>query len=149
MYGWVRMNNFSIIEQLNSKQIEQLFELSQQMWWSKDRTRDDISILLKNSMSFGFVEKESQDLVGFARVLTDEIRYAFIFDVMAVECHRGKGLGKALIDTIIAHPRLKNVKNFELTCSPDMVAFYEKFGFSENYANGVRPMRYTRDLINV
>ena len=32
-----------------------------------------------------------------------------------------------LMNAIIAHPRLKNVKNFELTCAPDMVAFYGEF----------------------
>jgi predicted GNAT family N-acyltransferase len=140
------MKLFTIIDQLNSAQIDQLHELFKQMWWTKtqERTKEDISIMLRNCMSFGVIESDTQNLVGYARVLTDGIKYAFIFDVMAVDYHRGKGLGKMLMDAIIAHPRLKNIKNFELTCAPDMVAFYEKFGFSENYGGEVRPMRYNR-----
>jgi predicted GNAT family N-acyltransferase len=138
------MKKFSIIEQLNSAQIAQLFDLFQKMWWAEGRTSEEIAIVMQNSMSFGIIENDTQNLVAYARVLTDEIKYAFIFDVMAVDYHRGKGLGKMLMDAILVHPKLKNVKNFELTCAPDMAAFYEKFGFSENYGREVRPMRYSR-----
>lgn len=137
------MNKFSIIEQLNDMQVGQLYDLFQQMWWTRGRTMDDISTMLKNSMSFGLIENDSQFLIGYARVLTDEIKYAFIFDVMTVENHRGRGLGKMLMEGIISHPKLKNVKNFELTCAPDIVAFYRKFNFSESYGD-VLPMRYHR-----
>ena len=91
------------------------------------------------------IENNTQHLVAYARVLTDKMKYAFIFDAMATESHRGKGLGKMLMESIIAHPNLKNIKNFELTCRPEMVAFYEKFGFNENQGNNVKPMRYQRD----
>ena len=42
-------------------------------------------------MSFGLIEDDTQDLVRYTRVLTDEIKYAFIFDVMVVKYHRKKG----------------------------------------------------------
>ena len=138
------MKDFSIIEQLNQKQIVQLSELFKEMWWTRDRTMEEILVMLKNSISFGLIDNKTEDLVGYARVLTDEIKYAFIFDVMTVDYHRGKGLGKMLMSTIIDHPRFQRIKNFELTCAPDMVGFYVKFGFSENYGSDVRPMRLSR-----
>jgi len=138
------MKDFSIVEQLDNRQIQQLYDLFKQMWWANKRTMEEISVMVRNSMSFGVIETDTQKLVGYARVLTDEIKYAFIFDVMTVDYYRGKGLGKMLMNAIISHPRLKNVNNFELTCAPDMVAFYEKFGFSENYGGEVRPMRFAR-----
>lgn len=73
------MNTFTIIEQLNEIQIEQLYSLFQQMWWAHDRNMADILTMLKNSMSFGLIENNTQNLVGYTRVLTDEIKYAFIF----------------------------------------------------------------------
>lgn len=76
-------------------------------------------------------------LVGFARVLTDELRYAYIYDVMAVEHLRGQGLGKLIMQHILSHPKLKNVKYFELTCVPEMVDYYKKFGFTEDYGKVV------------
>jgi predicted GNAT family N-acyltransferase len=138
------MKKYSIIHELSSKQIDQLLGLFKQMWWTKGRTDGEVATMLKNSMSFGMVEQDSYDLVGYARVLTDEIKYAFIFDVMLAEHLRGRGLGKVLMDAIIAHPRLKNIKNFELTCAPDMVGFYERFGFREDYGLEVRPMRLSK-----
>jgi predicted GNAT family N-acyltransferase len=140
------MKEFLLIENLNPAQTEQLFNLFQKLEWTK--TRNEISIMLKNSMSFGVVEATTQNLVGYSRVLTDEIKYAFIFDLIIDECQRKKGLGKLLMETIILHPKLKNVKNFELTCVPSMVHFYEKFGFSEEYISTefgkVKPMRFSR-----
>lgn len=137
------MNTFTIVEQLNEIQIEQLYSLFRQMWWAHDRNMADILTMLKNSISFGLIENDTQNLVGYTRVLTDEIKYAFIFDVMIAEQHRGKGLGKMIMDAIIAHPKLRNIKNFELTCSPDMMPFYERFGFSDDYGE-VKPMRFKR-----
>lgn len=141
------MDGFSIIEQLNSRQIEQLSELFKTMWWAHDRTKEEISIMLGTSISFGLIENETENLVGYARVLTDEIKYAFIFDIMTAEYLRGKGFGKLLMETIIDHPRFVAIKNFELTCAPDMMGFYERFGFSEYYGNGVRAMRLTKQLL--
>ena len=46
-----------------------------------------------------------------------------------------------IMDTIIAHPRLRNINNFKLTCAPDLVPFYEKFNFSADYGD-VRPMKF-------
>jgi len=143
------MRKFLIVDRLNSNQIEQLRNLFKQMWWAKERGADEIAVMLKNSRSFGLVESDTQNLVGYARVLTDEIKYAFIFDLMVIESHRKKRLGKMLMESILNHPCLKNVKHFELTCAPDMIAFYKKFGFSENYGGEVRPMRCSREEIFV
>lgn len=137
------MKEFTIIEQLEEKHIEQLYDMFQSMWSSEGRTKEEISALLNVSMSFGVINNTTQNLVAYARVLTDKIKYAFIFDVMAIEQYRGRGLGRLLLEAVIAHPKLKNIKIFELTCAPDKITFYEKFGFNEDYEN-VRPMRYIR-----
>lgn len=137
------MTEFTIIEQLNNSQIKQLHDLCQEMWWCKGRTMDELLTLLKNCLSIAIVEAASDSLVGYARVLTDEIKYAYIFDVMTAEHNRKKGLGKMLVEAIITHPKLRNVKNFELTCKPDMVGFYRKFSFSKDYGE-VISMRYKK-----
>lgn len=121
-----------IISDLDSKHIEQLYELYQQMWWSVGRSKEDITTLLKNCIPFAAIHNNTQNLVGFARVLTDEIRYAYIFDVMVQETFRNRGIGKLLMGSIFSHPRLNNVKYFELNCTPEMVPYYEKFGFSKD-----------------
>lgn len=121
-----------VVSQLNDKQIEQLHRLYQNEWWCKGRTLEETKIGVANSqIIIGLIDEQS-DLVGFARILTDTIFKALIFDVIIADTHRGKGLGKALVDAIKSHSALQNVKHFELYCKPDMIGFYEAYGFSCN-----------------
>src|SRR5580692_3045587 len=140
----IKMKDFKIIHEILPKHVPQLMALFKTAWWAKERTEAEVLTMLKTSFSFGLIENNTENLIGYARVLTDEIKYAFIFDVMLTDHLRGKGIGKKLMDAIIAHPKFNNVTRFELTCAPNMVAFYEKFGFSENYGSDVKPMRLSR-----
>lgn len=137
------MHKISLIEKFSIEQIEQLQKLYQQTWWANNRTPEETATILRNSISFGLFENETSKLIGYARVLTDEIRYAFIFDVIVDEKYHGQGWGKRLMQYIISHPKLSRIKYFELTCRPDMIEFYTKFGFSENYGPEITPMRFT------
>lgn len=51
--------------------------------------------------------------------------------------YRGYGLGKKLIETIINHPDMKNIKNIELVCRKEMMPFYSQFGFTEDYGKSI------------
>jgi predicted GNAT family N-acyltransferase len=137
------MDNFSIIEQPDDRQTIQLLDLIRKTWWGGERTLDNIKTMLNSCMSFGLVENSTQDLIGYARVLTDEIKYAFIFDVVVDESFRGKGFGDLIMRAIFSHPKLVGIKNFELTCAPDMMGYYKRFGFSEDFGS-VRAMRYSK-----
>lgn len=65
---------------------------------------------------------------------------------MIDKLYRGQGLGKYIMDHIIQHEKLKNIKYLELTCKNDMVSFYTKFDFSKNF-EVVIPMRRTKKVI--
>jgi hypothetical protein len=127
--------DISIIYELKSLHKKQLWELYQQSWWGKERTNKDIDIIVENSFSIGLVNDETRKLIGYARIISDCFKYAFIFDVLLDESYRGKGLGKLLMKTALNHPALKRVTVFELHCLPDMVSFYKKFGFKEDFEN--------------
>lgn len=121
------------IDQLTDAQVQDLHRLFQQEWWSRGRHIADIRVMLAGpSLVFGFCEPASGKLVAFARVLTDDIYKALIFDVIVDEGRRGEGLGRALIDSILNHPRLRRVRHFELYCAPERVGFYEQWGFTSN-----------------
>ncbi|MGK7882373.1 MAG: GNAT family N-acetyltransferase [Crocosphaera sp.] len=125
--------SYEIIEQLNTAQIEDLCELYKLAWWGNDREIPDINIMLKNSdINLGICEKQSQKLVGFTRVLTDYIYRAVIWDIMVAPSYQKQGLGSQLINKVLHHSKLKNVEVFMLTCLPDMIPYYEKFGFTNH-----------------
>lgn len=117
-------------DELSEKHIEQLHALFQGEWWSRGRSLEDTrSCVAGSQLCFG-ITSETDELIGFARVLTDFTFKAFIFDVIIAPGHRGKGLGNTLISLIRNHARLKSVRHFELYCLPEMLPFYAKHGFS-------------------
>jgi predicted GNAT family N-acyltransferase len=103
----------------------------QSEWWTRGRQLPDIRRMLKHSdMIVGFCDSDSNRLIAFARVLTDSVYKALIFDVMVEASYRGQGLGRALMDAIVGHPALKSVRHFELYCRPELIPFYQRWGFT-------------------
>lgn len=135
-------SSLAIAETLSEAQIRDLVELYQTAWWSHQRTQPDVERMLQHSDLIIAISDRAADnrLVGFARVLTDYVYRGTIWDVLVAESHRGRGLGRMLIETVFAHPSLAVVESFSLVCLPDMVPFYEKFGFTAD----VEPIRWMR-----
>ena len=125
--------SFEQITSLTDQQILDLHRLYQAEWWTKDRELADVRKMLQGpAIVIAFCDSSSKRLVAFARVITDGVYKALIFDVIATPEERGKGLGRLLIESILAHPRLRGVRHFELYCLPELVPFYERWGFTDN-----------------
>ena len=121
----------TLIDTLNLRQIEDLHRLYHDQWWTRDRTFDETRSLVRHSsLVLGFVDERGR-LAAFARVLSDFTLKAMIFDVIVSEAFQGKGLGKALMNTIQSHPKLRRVHHFELYCLPEMAPYYKSLGFRE------------------
>ncbi len=133
-----------VIYQLNDKHIHQLYGLYKQAWWAKDRTLDDTrKCILGSQVCIGLVN-DSNDLIAFARIITDFVFKAIIFDVIVCPTNRGLGLGKKLMGIIENHDDLKTVNHIELYCLPEMNSFYESLGYS-SCLGGISLMRRTRE----
>lgn len=134
------MVSMKIIHQLTDKHITQLHELYQNEWWTKRRTLEETTQCVKGSqVCIGLID-ESGDLVAFARVITDYIFKAFIFDVIAAVSCRGIGAGDQIMSAVKNHSDLGSIKHFELYCLPELEGFYSKFGFSSE-VGGIKLMR--------
>jgi GNAT superfamily N-acetyltransferase len=83
---------------------------------------------IDNSLAFGLYRGASQ--IGFARVVTDHATFAYLADVFVVEAERGKGLGRYLVDTILAHPELQGLRRW-LLGTRDAQSLYRRCGFAE------------------
>jgi predicted GNAT family N-acyltransferase len=120
----------NLIENLSEGQLDDLHRLYQSQWWSRGRKKADIDRMLKHSdLIVAFCDARSNQLVAFSRVLTDYVYRAIIFDVIVDETFRGQGIGKKLIDAIANHYALKSVEKLDLCCCPDLIPFYQKWGF--------------------
>ncbi|MGB0105570.1 MAG: GNAT family N-acetyltransferase, partial [Candidatus Sulfotelmatobacter sp.] len=77
---------------------------------------------------FGIYDGEGAQ-IGFARVISDFSTIAYVGDVFVLETHRGRGLGKWLMQCIIEHPALQNLRRWILT-TRDAHGLYSQFGFT-------------------
>lgn len=116
---------------LTDDQVVELHQLFQGEWWTKGRSLEDTRRMLEHSdLVFAGTDPETGRLIAFARVLTDRTFKAFVFDVIVAPEHRDRGLGGRIVERILEHPYLASVKHFELYCLPELVPFYERWGFS-------------------
>lgn len=129
-----------IIETFTPELISQVYHLYQIEWWTKGRTLAETRSVIEGSQICLAAIDENGSLQAFARIITDFTFKALIFDVIVSESSRGSGLGQLLMQNIKQHPKLKLVKHFELYCLPELEAFYQQHGYS-NEVNGVQLMR--------
>ncbi len=73
--------------------------------------------------------------VGFGRLLTDYTFRAHLGDVFIHEASRGLGLGRALVETILAHPDLATITHWTLTTS-SAHGLYASHGFCLGEGDG-------------
>lgn len=66
--------------------------------------------------------------VGYARVISDKTRFAYILDVYVDEPYRKKGIGQLMMNSILANEDLKDVYQW-LLITKDAHGVYEKAGF--------------------
>ena len=100
--------------------------ISNQSYWGKGRRMETVQRALSNSLNFGIYKDDNQ--VWFARVVTDYCTFAWLADVFVIENHRGMGLSKWLLEVIISHPQLKNMRRWVLA-TKDAHGLYAQFGF--------------------
>lgn len=101
--------------------------LSLRSYWAKGRTIEQVKRSISHSECFGVYKDDLQ--VGFARVISDFTIYAYILDVFVLEEERGFGLGKFLMECIMNHPELWNIKRWMLG-TEDAHGLYKQFGFT-------------------
>ena len=98
-----------------------------QSYWAKGIPRDVFERAIANSLCFSAFDGEAQ--VGFARVATDRATFAYLADVFVLPAHRGRGLSKLLMETIVAHPDLQGLRRWVLI-TRDAHGLYARYGFT-------------------
>lgn len=125
----------------------ELLALYRKQWWSTSRTPEQTQLCVENSTLCIGIVNEEQRLIGFARVLSDKVFKALIFDVIVDSDYQGQGISTLILDGIKTHSSLAKVRHFELYCLPDMFDFYRKQGFSKEVSS-VQLMRLTNPILD-
>lgn len=97
------------------------------VYWAAGRTMEEVQTTIDSSFCFGIYLDDKQ--IGFCRVITDYVVFAYVMDVFIIDEHRGKGYSSILIKAMMTEPKLQEVKIWRLATS-DAHFLYEKFGFN-------------------
>jgi GNAT superfamily N-acetyltransferase len=114
-------------------------------YWAKGIRKDVVARSIKHSLCFGIYDEPDVEFpglgkparhgapetaqVGFARVISDFATIAYLGDVFVVESHRGRGLGKWMMECIMQHPALHGLRRWILL-TRDAHQLYAKVGFT-------------------
>lgn len=116
-------------------------------YWAEGISLDLVKRCVAGSLCVG-VYHTTAGQVGFARVVTDRASFAYLCDVYVLEAHRGHGLGKWMMEAVMAHPDLHGLRRFVLV-TKDAHDLYRPFGFTapafpERYMEIARPGLYLK-----
>jgi GNAT superfamily N-acetyltransferase len=108
-------------------------------YWTPGIPRSVVERGMAGSLCFGVYEDGGggrdarptpRAQIGYARVITDRATFAYLADVFILEPWRGRGLSKWLVETIMAHPELQNLRRWCLL-TRDAQGLYARYGFKE------------------
>lgn len=116
-------------------------------YWSPNIPRATVEHAVRNSLCIGAYAAATAAQVGFARVVTDHATFAYVCDVFVIEGHRGRGLAKAMMRTIMTQPSVSAARRVMLA-TRDAHGLYRQFGFDDapresNLMQIVRPDIYS------
>ena len=100
--------------------------LSKQSYWAKGRGREEVIKSMENAICFAVFDGKEQ--IGFARLVTDYVVFAWLMDVFVIDEYKSKGVGRFLMDYIMNLPAIQEVNGIGLRTN-DAHGFYRKYGF--------------------
>ncbi len=99
--------------------------LSEESYWAEGRLLATVRASIEHSLAFGAYCDGAQ--VGLARVVTDRATFGWLCDVFVDQAHRGRGVGKLLVEAVVAHPVVRSLPLMVLA-TRDAHGLYEGHG---------------------
>jgi GNAT superfamily N-acetyltransferase len=133
------------IGQPTAADIDVLHPLLRESYWSPGIPRETVERAC--ALSLCAIARDSNGvLTGFARAVSDRTVFAWVCDVMVVPAHRGAGLGRQLVRTLMECPDMQTVRRWMLGTA-DAHGVYAELGFApirapERLMEVIRPAHY-------
>jgi GNAT superfamily N-acetyltransferase len=128
----IQQDNILISTDKSKLQLDIIHDyLSKKSYWAEGISIEIVQKSIENSMAFGVYLQQENELiqVGFCRIISDLATYAYLADVFVLEEHRGKGISKLLMETILKHPDLQGLRRWVLATA-DAHGLYAQYGFT-------------------
>lgn len=118
----------------------QLHALLQDSYWARGIPLATVERALAGSLCMAVLRRSRHgccdQLLAFARAVTDGATFAWLCDVIVHPDWRGQGLGKQVVSELLAQPELQGLRRI-LLATADAHGLYQRYGFQE-LKNGQR-----------
>jgi GNAT superfamily N-acetyltransferase len=106
--------------------------LSEEAYWSLGRSRAAVEAALAGSwwVAAWDADPAEEQMVGFARMVTDRATHAWLCDVFVAAPARGRGIGSALVDRALERGREWGLRRIVLA-TRDAHEVYRRKGFQD------------------
>lgn len=121
---WQR-DHYTLSDDRSRLDLDAISALLGASYWAAERSRELIARSIQHSVCLGLFHGAKQ--VGFARAVTDHSTFTYLCDVIVAPEHRARGLGKWMVETLLAHPDLQTTTQCLRT--RDAHSLYERHGF--------------------
>lgn len=108
-------------------QIDDVIELLQPAQWLSEEPADVIRKSLEHTHVYVLLAPDGS-LAGCVTILSDEVFNARLSNLYVVEAHRGRGLGRWIMSTLLYASRFRAVRTWQLVAD-DAQSLYRRFGF--------------------
>jgi nitroimidazol reductase NimA-like FMN-containing flavoprotein (pyridoxamine 5'-phosphate oxidase superfamily)/N-acetylglutamate synthase-like GNAT family acetyltransferase len=107
---------------------EDVHGLLSQTYWAAARPLEKVEENLRQA-TLTLCAWDGRRLIAHARFVAVHPKVGWLFDVVVHESYRGRGLGTALMNRLLAHRVARSVSRVFLD-TRDAMAFYQRFGFA-------------------
>jgi len=122
------MNNIVMKYGFENMDFVKVTEMLSKAYWSPGIEIDTVKKGASNSALVVGAFTEDNIQVGYARVISDKTKFAYILDVIIDENYRRKGIGQNIMKYLLSHEELKDVYQWLLRTG-DAHGVYNKLGF--------------------
>ena len=98
-------------------------------FWAENRSNSDLKRMLAGSTVVVSLWRGKR-LVGFGRAHSDGIHRAVLWDIVVAGDLQGKGLGRRVVEALLAAPAIRDVERVYLMTT-NSAGFYKQLGFTE------------------
>ena len=123
------MSDIIIKEGCENMDFEKVTSMLATAFWSVGIGIEEVEKGARNSALVigAFLSDNMQ--IGYARVISDKTRFAYVLDVFVDENHRNKGVARKMMEYTLSNEGLKDVYQWTLI-TQDAQGLYSKFGFA-------------------
>ncbi|WP_115018924.1 GNAT family N-acetyltransferase [Synechococcus sp. UW140] len=98
-------------------------------FWAENRTTSDLKQMLAGSTVVVSLWRGKR-IVGFGRAHSDGIHRAVLWDVVVAGDLQGRGLGRRVVEALLAAPAIRNAERVYLMTT-NSAGFYKQLGFDD------------------